>query len=86
MRFRSFHNRGHEKKRGSPWVKGVYNAAGIFLIIGGFLLSIPPAVPGFIVTIAGIRILVARSYFAATFFDALELSVRCVFGWGCVNS
>ena len=85
-RFREFYDRKGKKRQGLGSWKGIYKAVGICLVLGGFLLSIPPAVPGFIVTIAGIKILVARSYFVATFLDVFELSVHCVFRGKCANS
>ncbi len=77
-RFRDFYHLRHEKTEGSNWYNKAYTFVGITLLAGGFLLSIPPGVPGFIAIIAGTSMVVARSYSLATFLDALETSVRCV--------
>jgi len=85
-RFRTFYNLRHEKTQGSPWQNRVYTAVGISLILGGFLLSISPGIPGFILMIAGISMIAARSYFVATFLDAIETSARCVLSRKCPGS
>jgi hypothetical protein len=86
MRFRSFHELRHDKTEGLPWQNWAYTAAGISLILGGFLLSIPPGVPGFLVIVVGISMIAARSHSTATFLDAIELSFRCIFTRNCPSS
>ncbi len=85
-RFRNLYHLRHEKTESSPWRNRLYAAAGISFILGGLILSILPGIPGFLVTFLGISMIVARSYLVATFFDAIEMSVRCVLGKGCPSS
>ena len=82
-RFRNFYHLRHEKTENSPWRNRLYALSGISLILVGLLLSIPPGVPGFLVTFAGVSMVVARSYSVATFLDGIEMSVRCVLTKNC---
>jgi len=73
-RFRDHHRR--EVERHQSRHSGAYIALGIFLMVAGVLLSIPPAVPGFIVTLIGAAIVSSRSARAARAFDRTELRMR----------
>lgn len=82
-RFRNFYNLRHEKTQGSPLHNRIYTAAGIFLIVIGLLLAVSPLLPGLVIALIGVSMLAARSCSFATFFDAFELSVRCVLTRNC---
>lgn len=73
-RFREHHRR--EKKHNGASRPGPHIALGILLMIAGVILSIPPAVPGFIVTLLGAAIVASRSARAAAAFDRAEVWLR----------
>lgn len=73
-RFRDHHRREQKRHRGQ-WA-GPYIALGIFLVLAGLLLSIPPGIPGFIVTLIGAALIASRSARAAHHFDRTELYLR----------
>jgi len=47
-------------------------AVGVLLVICGFVLSLPPGVPGFLLWIPGLALLAARSKPLAKLLDRLE--------------
>jgi hypothetical protein len=51
----------------------LYVLAGVGVIALGITLSIPPGVPGFVLTLAGIGIIAARSATVARAIDRAEL-------------
>ncbi|MGK2927204.1 MAG: hypothetical protein ACSLE2_16430 [Lysobacterales bacterium] len=68
-----FHRiRGRENGRGTFWMTFAYVAVGLLLVICGFVLSLPPGVPGFLLWIPGLVLLAARSKSLATLLDRLE--------------
>jgi UPF0716 family protein affecting phage T7 exclusion len=60
--------------------RSIYTAVGILLVVAGLLLSIPPGVPGFLVTGLGLGLIAARFSFLAKFFDKSEMKLRTFFG------
>lgn len=71
-RFRRFHKR-HRPDSEPSWKRVLYVSAGVGLIALGITLSIPPGVPGFVLTLAGIGIIAARSATVAHAIDRAEL-------------
>jgi hypothetical protein len=53
-----------------------YVIAGLALLIGGFLLSLPPGVPGFLLWVPGLALLAARFRGFAALLDGLEVRSR----------
>jgi hypothetical protein len=74
-RFRGLHER-QQRTKISSWKNALYIIGGVVLIGMGILLSIPPLLPGFLVTLAGLGIIATRSHAFARFLDRLELAVR----------
>ena len=61
------------KKQNEPNSQRVYMVLGVFLVIFGILLSIPPGIPGFIVSAIGLAFIALRSRKFASKLDSLEL-------------
>lgn len=74
-RFRRFHKR-HRPNSEPGWKRVLYVLAGVGLIALGITLSIPPGVPGFVLTLAGIGIIAARSATVARAIDRAELALH----------
>ncbi len=51
-------------------------AAGVMLILSGIVLSMPPLVPGFIVTLSGLALIASQSRRVARWLDAIECWLR----------
>jgi hypothetical protein len=65
--------RRREKGQAGPWKTAGYVSAGILLLITGFLLSLPPGVPGFLLWIPGLGLLVGRFERFAQVLDRGEM-------------
>jgi hypothetical protein len=68
--------RRREGGRGSAWRTSGYVFAGLVLLVSGFLLSLPPGVPGFLLWIPGLALLAARLKTLAIVLDRLERAAR----------
>lgn len=79
-RFREHHRRHRQAERGaiSAWKTAGYLLLGLTLVLAGFLLSIPPGVPGFLLWIPGLGLLAARLGVLAALLDRVELWLRKV--------
>lgn len=64
--------RRREGDQVSLWRTWGYVLAGLVLLICGFLLSLPPGVPGFLLWIPGLALLAARLKSFAVALDRLE--------------
>lgn len=73
-RFVDHYERSRRRRggRGALWRTWGYVIAGLTLLICGFVLSLPPGVPGFLLWIPGLGLLVARFRSLATLLDRLE--------------
>lgn len=73
-RFADHYDRSRRKEaaRGSFWWALGYLAAGMLLVLVGFVASLPPGVPGFLLWIPGLAMLAARSKSLAMLLDRLE--------------
>lgn len=65
-------SRRREGARGTLWTTIGYVAVGLVLVICGLVLSLPPAVPGFLLWIPGLALLAARFKGLALLLDRLE--------------
>ncbi len=74
------HYRREALKDGKPWQSYAFIAAGVVLGIIGFLLSIPPGSPGFLLWIPALGLIAARVKFVAMFLDKLESVSRNIYG------
>lgn len=54
---------------------------GGLMVITGSLLSIPPGVPGFLVTIPGLGLIASRLRLVAVTLDRAEIAVRASLNW-----
>lgn len=77
-RFQSLYRRRREQIQEHPVRGRILIAVGCVLVVTGMLLSIPPGMPGFIVTFAGLGMIVARSAIAARVLDSAEILL-----WKC---
>lgn len=75
-RFRHYYARRQAGRAEHPVAWGLYVTLGVLVVATGLLLSIPPGVPGFLVTLAGLGILVVRLPAMGRALDRLELLVR----------
>jgi UPF0716 family protein affecting phage T7 exclusion len=76
-RFQKQYERGRQKND-SALRHTVFIVLGSALVITGFLLSIPPGVPGFLVSLAGLALIAARWHFLAKLLDKAELYGRSI--------
>jgi len=58
------------------WTTFGYVSVGVLLVVSGFLLSLPPGIPGFLLWIPGLALLSARSKPLARLLDRLETWAR----------
>jgi hypothetical protein len=74
---RRFH-RYHQRRRGRTgrWHAAVYGGSGLLLVILGFVLSLPPLVPGFLLWLPGLALIAAQFDGVARFLDRIECRVR----------
>lgn len=73
-RFQAFHaRRCRERSRAAMYLRVVIGAV---LIVIGVLLSMPPLVPGFLVTFAGLGLIASQSLRVAQWMDRLESWLR----------
>ena len=68
--------RRREGVRGSLWRSVGFVGAGLVLLICGLVLSLPPAVPGFLLWIPGLSLIAARSKRISILLDRLEVWAR----------
>jgi hypothetical protein len=70
--------RRREVGRRSAWKTMGFVGAGLVLVICGFVLSLPPGAPGFLLWVPGLALVAARSGRAAILLDRLETAGRRV--------
>lgn len=76
-RFINHHKRQQQNRENKKlWKTSFYIALGILLIITGTILSIPPLMPGFIVTLAGLSLLASQLKSFSKGLDQGELLLR----------
>ena len=73
-RFQDLHQRRHRDRTRFMIVLRI--SAGIVLVIGGIVLSMPPLVPGFLVTLSGLVLIASQSRRVARWIDAAECRLR----------
>lgn len=73
-RFRRYHYR--RRGRHHPWLRPLILIAGILLVVLGFLLSLPPLVPGFLLWVPGLALIASQSILTASFLDSSERWLR----------
>lgn len=77
-RFRDFHEaRAQERSR---VMRAGRVVLGVVLMLAGVLLSMPPLVPGFLVTAAGLALIASQSRRVAHWLDRIERRLRKVVG------
>lgn len=74
QRFQDFHNE-RRRNRTRP-MTALRIAAGVFLVALGIVLSMPPLVPGFLVTAAGLAVIASQSRRVARWMDGFECWLR----------
>lgn len=76
------HHERRKKAEGSsgPWKSAGYIILGVVLLAAGFLLSLPPGVPGFLLWIPGLGLLAVRFRILAVYLDKSELLGRRLWG------
>jgi hypothetical protein len=80
-RFINHYRRRQEAlKDAKPLESYVFIGAGVALGIIGFLFSIPPGSPGFLLWIPALGLIAARLKFVALFLDKLESGSRNTYG------
>lgn len=77
-RFQTFHQR--RRRQRSRVTTALWSAAGVVLVVTGILLSMPPLVPGFLVTAAGLALLASQSRRVARWLDGIECRLRRLWG------
>ncbi len=75
-RFGRFHARRHRWRQQHPVASRVVAVIGALLVVLGAALSIPPGVPGFIVSLIGLALLVSGSRKLARWLDRGEILAR----------
>jgi len=79
---RRFH-RYHQRRQGRTgrWRAAVYGGAGLLLVILGFVLSLPPLVPGFLLWLPGLALIAAQFDGVARALDRIECRARQLYRW-----
>ena len=75
-RFHRFHQR--RKGRAGRWHVAVYGGAGLLLVMLGFLLSLPPLMPGFLLWLPGLALIASQFGWVARTLDHGEYLMRKV--------
>ena len=73
-RFQRYHQR--RKRRSGGWQAAVYVGTGLLLVIVGFLLSLPPLVPGFLLWLPGLALIASQFDCMARTLDQGECLLR----------
>lgn len=73
-RFQEFHHR--RCGQCTRAMSAARMVAGVVLVFGGIVLSMPPLVPGFIVTVVGLTLIAAQSQRVARWMDGMECWLR----------
>jgi len=76
-RFHRFHQR--RKGRAGRWHVAVYGGAGLLLVMLGFLLSLPPLMPGFLLWLPGLALIASQFGWVARALDHGECMIRKVY-------
>lgn len=76
-RFRDFHDARMREERSHVMTAGRV-VLGVVLMLAGLLLSMPPLVPGFLVTAAGLALIASQSRRVAHWLDGMERWLRRV--------
>ena len=79
---RRFH-RYHQRRQGRSghWRAAFYGGAGLLLVILGFVLSLPPLVPGFLLWLPGLALIAAQFDGVARALDRIECRARQLYRW-----
>ena len=73
-RFQRYHQR--RKGRAGRWHVAVYGGSGLLLVILGFLLSLPPLMPGFLLWLPGLALIASQFGCVARALDRGECMTR----------
>lgn len=76
-RFHRYHQR--RKGRHGPWRSAAYIAAGVVLIAVGFVLSLPPLMPGFLLWVPGLALIASQFDLVARALDRGECLARTLY-------
>lgn len=76
-RFHRYHQR--RKGRAGRWHIVVYGGTGLLLVILGFLLSLPPLMPGFLLWLPGLALIASQFGCVARALDYGECIMRKVY-------
>lgn len=79
--FQRHYRQRQQAEQEHPWKTVLYTGLGLLLVVTGLLLSLPPGVPGFLLTIPGLGLLAARSHMIARWLDRAELFLRHAWQW-----
>ena len=69
-RFHRYHQR--RKGNGGRWRSALHGSAGLILVISGFLLSLPPLLPGFLLWLPGLALIASQFGCVARCLDRSE--------------
>jgi hypothetical protein len=69
-----FHRRNNRHE--SRWKSWALITLGVIMVVTGFILSMPPGLPGFLLWLPGLAIIASRLKFAAVALDKAECSAR----------
>jgi UPF0716 family protein affecting phage T7 exclusion len=75
-RFMDYHRQRQQAEEGQTWKTPLYLVVGLVLVVAGSLLSLPPGVPGFLLTIPGLALIAARLKNFAQVLDQGERWLR----------
>ncbi len=76
-RFQRYHQ--HRKGRAGHWHVAIYGGSGLLLVILGFLLSLPPLMPGFLLWLPGLALIASQFGCVARALDHGECMIRKVY-------
>ena len=78
QRFQRFYQRRRARRSRSGTIVRV--VGGAVLVVVGVLLSMPPLVPGFVVSLTGLALIASQSQRVARWVDAAECWLRRLWG------
>ena len=76
-RFQRYHQRRQEST--GLWHSAIYVGTGLLLVALGFVLSLPPLVPGFLLWLPGLALIAAQFGWVARALDRLECGLRSLY-------
>ena len=80
-RFTEYHARQRRQASRSQRMRIIKVSLGLALVVIGFLLSLPPGVPGFLLYLPGLALIAGQLQLVAIGLDRTERGLRALYRW-----